>query len=37
LFKIDEISSSVGAQQQIMLKKEQYSTSSTCRIEVSKV
>jgi hypothetical protein len=37
LFKIDEISSSIGAQQWIMLKKEQFSGSSACFIEVSKV
>ncbi len=37
MFKIDEISSSIGAQQRIMLKKEQYFGSSTCLIENFKV
>jgi hypothetical protein len=37
MFKTDEISSYVGVRQRIMLKKEQYSRSSTCLIDVSKV
>jgi hypothetical protein len=37
VFKIDEISSSINARQQLMLKNEQYSRSSTCLIEVFKI
>jgi hypothetical protein len=37
MFKIDEVSSSIGVQQHIMFNKEQYSGFSTCLIENFKV
>jgi hypothetical protein len=37
MFKIDEVSSSVGARQQIMFNKEEYFGFSTCLIENFKV
>jgi hypothetical protein len=37
VFKTNEVSSSVGVQQRIMLKKEEYFGSSICFIEVSKI